>query len=67
MTGLRRARYNRRFLGVCAGIARAYGLNVTMVRVGTVILAIAIPGFSVFPTLIVYVLLAAIMPVATDF
>lgn len=67
MIGLRRSRYNRRFLGVCAGVARAYGLNVTLVRAGTVILAVVIPGFSVFPTIIVYVLLAALMPVATDF
>jgi phage shock protein C len=62
-----RARHDRRFLGVCGGIAHTYGLDPTLVRVATVVLAIVIPGCSVLPTLLVYFLLALAMPVSDEF
>lgn len=63
MPKLYRARHDRKFLGVCGGIARSYGYDPTLVRIGTVVLAIAIPGPSLIATLAVYIVLAAIIPV----
>jgi phage shock protein PspC (stress-responsive transcriptional regulator) len=63
MPKLYRARHDRKFLGVCGGIARSYGYDPTPVRIGTVVLAIAIPGPSLLATLAVYIVLAAIIPV----
>ena len=67
MGGIKKARYDRKFLGVCGGIAHSYGLNPTMVRVATAVLAVVIPGVSVVPTLFVYVLLALILPTSATY
>ncbi len=63
MPKLYRARHDRKFLGVFGGNARSYGYDPTLVRIDTVVLAIAIPGPSLIATLAVYVILAAIIPV----
>ncbi len=60
--GLRRARRDRWIYGVCGGIARRYGWNSTVVRLATIVLAIFIPGVSVVPTILVYVLLGYLLP-----
>lgn len=67
MRKLARAKYDRKLLGVCGGIAHTYGWDPTLTRIGTVILAIAIPGPSLFATLLAYVLLAAVMPESNAF
>ena len=59
---LRRARRDRWIYGVCGGIARRFGWNSTAVRLATIVLAVVIPGFSVIPTVLVYVLLGYILP-----
>jgi len=60
--GLRRARRDRWIYGVCGGIARRYGWSSTAVRLAAIILAIFIPGVSVIPTILFYVLLGYLLP-----
>ena len=38
-----------------------------MVRLATIVLAIIIPGFSVIPTLLVYILLGYLLPETDEF
>ena len=38
---------NKKFLGVCAGIAEYTGIDVTMIRVGTVVLALITSGWVI--------------------
>ena len=45
--------------GVCGGIADYFGIDSTLVRVGYVILSVLATGF---PGLIVYIILAFVMP-----
>ena len=40
---------NKKFLGVCAGIADYTGVDVTLVRIGMVILAIVGSGVNIIP------------------
>jgi phage shock protein C len=47
-------------MGVCGGIAHTYGWNSNVVRLVTAVLAIAIPGFSLIPVILIYILLGAI-------
>jgi len=63
MPKLYRASRDRKFLGVCGGIAQSYGYDATLIRIGTAVLAITIPGPSLLATLFVYLVLAAIIPV----
>lgn len=50
---------NKTLCGVCAGIAEYFDLDPTLVRVGYVLLSI----FSAaFPGLLLYIILALIMP-----
>jgi phage shock protein PspC (stress-responsive transcriptional regulator) len=60
--GIRRARRDRWISGVCGGIARHFGWSSTAVRLVVILLAIFIPGFSVIPTILVYVLLGYLLP-----
>jgi phage shock protein PspC (stress-responsive transcriptional regulator) len=53
-------------VGVC-GIARRYGWSSTAVRLTTAVVAIAIPGISVVPTLLVYFLLGYLLPETGEF
>ena len=64
---LMRSRRDRWIYGVCGGIARRYGWSSTAVRTVVVILAIFIPGVSVIPAVLIYVLLGYLLPEAEDF
>ena len=58
---IRRATRDRWIMGVCGGIAHTYGWNSNLVRLLTAVLAIAIPGFSLIPVILIYILLGAIL------
>ena len=58
---IRRATRDRWIMGVCGGIAHTYGWNSNVVRLVTAVLAIAIPGFSLIPVILVYILLGALL------
>lgn len=60
--GITRSRTNRWIFGVCGGIAEKYGISPLATRIGTVILAIIIPGISVFPVFIAYIALGLLLP-----
>ena len=64
---LMRSRRDRWIYGVCGGIARRYGWNSTAVRGVVVLLAIFVPGVSVIPAVLIYVLLGYLLPEAEDF
>ena len=64
--GLTRSTTNRWILGVCGGIAEKYGMNALAVRLGLVVLAAVIPGISVFPTILLYILAGLMLPEDTD-
>lgn len=67
MFGIKRARRDRWALGVCGGIAHAYGWSPNLVRLVVAVLSIAIPGFSLIPVLLIYILLGAILPESEEF
>jgi phage shock protein PspC (stress-responsive transcriptional regulator) len=54
-------------LGVCGGLARAQGWNSNVVRLATAVLSIAIPGISLVPVLVVYIILGATLPESEEF
>ncbi len=56
---LTRATYDRKIAGVCGGIAHYFDVDPTLVRAGYVIASIFMAGF---PGILVYILLAVIMP-----
>ena len=64
---LRRATRDRWIWGVCGGIARYYGWNSTVVRIVVILLAIFIPGLSVIPAVLIYVLLGYLLPESEEF
>ncbi len=64
---IRRATRDRWIYGVCGGIAHYFGWRSSVVRIVVVLLAIFIPGFSVIPTILVYVLLGYLLPEAEEF
>lgn len=59
---LQRSRSNRWLMGVCGGVAENYGWDVNLVRAVTAVLAIAIPGASLFPVALAYVFLGLTLP-----
>ena len=59
---MRRAKRDRWIYGVCGGIARRFGWSSTAVRLATIVLAIFIPGMSVIPTILVYIVLGYLLP-----
>ena len=65
--GFRRAKRDRWLLGVCGGLARSQGWNSNVVRLVTAVLSIAIPGISLVPVLVVYIILGAIVPESEEF
>ena len=65
--GIRRATRDRWVMGVCGGIAHTYGWNSNVVRLVTAVLAIAIPGFSLIPVILIYILLGAILPETQEY
>lgn len=56
---LRRSRNNRMVAGVLAGLATYFGLDISVLRIGYVLLSIFSAGF---PGLIVYLLMWVIIP-----
>jgi phage shock protein C len=56
---LTKSTYDKKLAGVCGGIAEYFNLDPTMVRVGYVLLSVL---SAAFPGLIVYIVLAMIMP-----
>jgi phage shock protein PspC (stress-responsive transcriptional regulator) len=54
-------------MGVCGGIAHRYGWNSNLVRLVTAVLAIIIPGFSVLPVIVIYILLGVILPETQEY
>jgi phage shock protein C len=62
-----RAKRDRWLLGVCGGLARAQGWSPNIVRLVTAVLAIAIPGFSLIPVLVIYIILGAVLPESDEF
>jgi phage shock protein C len=60
--GLTRSTTNRWIFGVCGGIAEKYGMNPLAVRAGIALLAIIIPGVSVLPTILLYIVLGLTLP-----
>ncbi len=65
--GIRRATRDRWIMGVCGGIAHTYGWNSNVVRLVTAVLAIIIPGISVLPMILIYILLGAILPETQEY
>ena len=65
--GIRRAKRDRWILGVCGGIAHHFGWNSTAVRIAVILLAVFIPGFSVIPTILIYILLGYLLPESEEF
>ena len=65
--GFQRAKRDRWLLGVCGGLARSQGWNSNVVRLLTAVLAIAIPGISLVPVLVLYVILGATLPETEEF
>ena len=57
-----RSKRDRWVLGVCGGLARAQGWNSNVVRLVTAVLAIAIPGFSLIPVVVAYIILGVVLP-----
>ena len=64
---IKRAKRDRWLLGVCGGVAHTYGWNSNLVRLLTAVLAIVIPGISLVPVLIIYVILGAVLPESEEF
>ncbi|MCH8961291.1 MAG: PspC domain-containing protein [Bacteroidetes bacterium] len=59
LTKLTKSSHDRMIAGVCGGLADYFDLDPTLVRVGYVVLSV----FSgAFPGLLVYIILAIIMP-----
>ncbi|MBR4844946.1 MAG: PspC domain-containing protein, partial [Bacteroidaceae bacterium] len=56
---LTRPRTGRMLAGICAGIANYFGVDVTMVRIGYLLLSLFSAGF---PGLLLYFILTLIIP-----
>ncbi|MBD0354269.1 MAG: PspC domain-containing protein [Rubrobacteraceae bacterium] len=64
---IRRATRDRWIMGVCGGIAHTYGWNSNVVRLLTAVLAIIIPGFSLIPVILIYILLGVILEESQEY
>lgn len=62
MMGIKRAKRDRWVSGVCGGVARHFGWSSGAVRLVVVLLAVFIPGVSVIPAVLIYALLAFLLP-----
>ena len=65
--GIRRAKRDRWIWGVCGGVAHHYGWSSTAVRIVVVLLAIFIPGISLIPAALIYILLVFLLPESVEF
>lgn len=63
MEKLRRARKGKKLTGVCAGLARSIGVDVSYVRLAWLAMAL-VPPFNHLIVIAVYILLAWILPPA---
>lgn len=63
MEKLRRAKKGKKLTGVCAGLARAVGVDVSYVRLAWLALAL-VPPFNHLVVIAAYALLAWIVPAA---
>ena len=52
---------------MCGGLARSQGWNSNVVRMVTAVLAILIPGVSLIPMLVIYVVLGYSLPESEEF
>ena len=59
MGKLVKSTYDRKIAGVCGGIAEYFDLDPTVVRVAYVLLSVI---SAAFPGIIVYIILAIVMP-----
>lgn len=59
MTKLIKSSYDRKIAGVCGGIAEYFNVDPTAVRVAYALISLV---SGVFPGIIVYIILAVIMP-----
>ena len=64
--GLTRSTTNRWIFGVCGGIAAKFGIIPLAVRLGVAVLAVVIPGVSIFPVILLYILAGLMLPEDTD-
>ena len=64
---IKRARSDRWILGVCGGVAHAYGWSSNVVRLVTVVIAVIIPGPSTLLAFAIYLLLGFILPESEEF
>jgi phage shock protein C len=64
--GITRSTTNRWVFGVCGGIAEKFDINPLVVRLGVAILAVVIPGISIFPVILLYILLGLMLPEDND-
>lgn len=60
--GLYRSRKHKIIFGVCGGIADQLGVKPVWVRLGTVVLAVVIPGVSIWPVIALYIALGLALP-----
>jgi phage shock protein C len=58
-----RSRTNRMFLGVCGGIAEYFSIDSTVVRALYILLSVLT---AAFPGILIYFLLALVMPTADE-
>ena len=58
-TRLTKSSTDRMLAGVCGGLAEYFGIDPTLVRVGYVLLSVI---SAAFPGLLVYIILALVMP-----
>ena len=65
--GLYRSKYDRWVVGVCGGLAHQFGINATLVRVVTMILAVIVPGISFVGVVLIYVVLGILLPESDAF
>ncbi len=65
--GFRRSKRDRWWRGVCGGLAQSQGWNSNVVRLVTAVLAILIPGVSLIPMLVIYVVLGYYLPESEEF
>jgi phage shock protein C len=65
--GIERSRRNRWIRGVCAGIAHTLGVDPVWVRVGTLVLAVIVPGISFIGVAVAYVALGILLPESDTF
>lgn len=57
-----RSRRHKMISGVCAGLARQLGMNITLMRTLWILAAAIIPGVSIWMVAAAYIILAFVTP-----